>query len=75
MDNYEKYEEDCKEIRRVNERLLNEFEEWLKSTGLKEKTINNHLSNIDFYINEYLLYEDATEAQDGVDEIGMFLGY
>jgi site-specific recombinase XerD len=75
MDDYEKYEEDCKKIRKANERLLNEFEVWLKSSGLSEKTINNHLSNIDFYVNEYLLYEDATEAKDGVDAVGMFLGY
>ncbi|MBT9149135.1 MAG: recombinase [Dehalococcoidia bacterium] len=75
MDDYEKYEEDCKEIRKANERLLNEFEVWLKSSGLSEKTINNHLSNIDFYLNEYLLYEDAAEAKDGVDAVDMFLGY
>ncbi len=75
MDDYEKYEEDCKKIRKDNESLLNEFEVWLKSSGLSEKTINNHLSNIDFYVNEYLLYEDATEAKDGVDAVGMFLGY
>ena len=75
MGDYEKYEEDSKKIRKVNERLLNEFETWLKSFGLSEKTINNHVSNIDFYINEYLLYEDATEARNGADAVGMFLGY
>ncbi len=32
------------------------------------------LLNIDFYINEYLLYEDATEAKDGASFAGMFLG-
>jgi hypothetical protein len=48
---------------------------WLKSSGLTENTINNHLSNIDFFVNEYLLYEDATEAKDGVGFVGMFLGY
>jgi len=75
MDNYEKYEEDCKKIRKANERLLTDYEVWLKSSGLSEKTISNHLSNIDFYINEYLLYEDATEAKDGVYVVSMFLGY
>ena len=75
MDNYEKYEEDCKKIRKANERLLTDYEVWLKSSGLSEKTISNHLSNIDFYINEYLLYEDATEAKDGVYAVSMFLGY
>ena len=75
MDDYEKYEEDCKNIRKSNEHLLKEFDDWLKLSGLSEKTINNHTSNIDFYINEYLLYEEAIEAQNGVDNVGMFLGY
>jgi len=75
MDDYDKYEEDCKKIRKYNERLLNGFELWLKSSGLSEKTTTSHRSNIDFYINEYLLYEDAIEAKDGVHDIGMFLGY
>ena len=63
MDDYEKYEEDCDKIRRSNTDLLNEFESWLKTSGLTSKTINSHRSNIDFYINEFLLYEDATEAK------------
>ena len=75
MDDYQKYEIDCKKIRKTNVRLLNEFEVWMKSSGLSEKTINNHLSNIDFYVNEYLLYEDATEAKDGIGSVGMFLGF
>ena len=75
MDDYEKYEEDCEEIKKANERLLVEFEARLNSSGLSEKTINNHISNIDFYVNEYLLYEDATEAKDGASAVGMFLGY
>ena len=75
MDDYQKYEIDCKKIRKTNVRLLNEFEVWMKSSGLSENTINNHLSNIDFYVNEYLLYEDATEAKDGIGSVGMFLGF
>jgi intergrase/recombinase len=75
MNEYEKYEDDCKKIRTANEKLLVEFENWLKSTGLSKKTISNHLSNIDFYINDYLLYEDAIEAKDGIQGVSMFLGY
>ena len=70
-----KYEEDCKQIRKANEHLLDEFEAWLKASSLSGKTINNHCSIIDFYINEFLLYEDATEAKDGVAAVDMFLGY
>jgi len=42
---------------------------------LTPKTINNHLSNIDFYVNCYLLYEDAIEAKDGINEVDSFFGY
>jgi site-specific recombinase XerD len=75
MDDYEKYEKERKKIRKANKALLNEFDVWLKSSGLSDKTISSHLSNIDFYVNEYLLYEDATEAKDGVHALGLFLGY
>ncbi len=43
--------------------------------NLKFKTIKKHVENIDFYINEFLLYEDAVEAKDGADNIGMYLEY
>jgi len=72
MDNYE---EDCKEIKKENEILLKEFRQWLHASKLSKKVIDNHVSNIDFYINDYLLYEDATEAQDGANAVNMFLGY
>lgn len=75
MDDFEKYEKDCQKIRKANDGLLDEFEVWLKSSGISKKTTNQHLSNIDFYINEFLLYEDATESKDGAIEVGMFLGY
>jgi site-specific recombinase XerD len=75
MDDYEKYEAECKTIREANKLLLRDFEAWLKSSGLSKKVIENHLLNIDFYVNEYLAYEEATEAKDGVDTVDMFLGY
>ncbi|MEL4897114.1 recombinase [Crocosphaera sp. Alani8] len=75
MNDYEKYEADCEKIRTANQKLLTDFESWLKSSGLSQKTIKNHLSNVDFYINEYLLYEDAVQAKDGVHSISEFLGY
>ena len=75
MDAYKKYQEDCKKIKEPNERLLTDFETWLISFGLAPKTIVQHISNIDFFINEYLLYEDAKEAIEGVHEVRMYLGY
>lgn len=74
-DDYERYEAKCAKIRKKNEKLLDQFASWLEKSKLKEKTINRHIGNIDFYINEYLLYEDAIEAKEGVYGVSMFLGY
>lgn len=75
MDAYKKYEKNCKKIREANEGLLTDFETWLISFGLAPKTIVQHISNIDFFINDYLLYEDAIEAFEGVHKVSMYLGY
>ncbi len=42
MDDSQKYEADCQKIRKANHELLTDFESWLESSGLSEKTINNH---------------------------------
>jgi intergrase/recombinase len=75
LDDYEQYQAECKRIRESNDSLLGDFEDWLRKSGLADKTIKQHVENIDFYINEYLLYEDAVEPQDGIDDVGSFLGY
>ncbi|MDI6891363.1 MAG: hypothetical protein QMC83_10585 [Thermodesulfovibrionales bacterium] len=75
MDSYEQYEKECKRIRKDNEEILANLEKWLSNKKLSKKTINKHCSNVDFYINDFLLYEDAIEAADGTKEISMFLGY
>ena len=75
MDSYEQYEKDCERIRKDNEKILSEFEKWLSDKDLSKKTIANHCNNVDFYINEVLLYEEAIEASDGIYEIGYFLGF
>jgi site-specific recombinase XerD len=74
MDAYKKYEEDCKKIREDNERLLTDFETWLIFSCLTPQTIVKHIANIDFFINEYLLHEDAIEAIEGVHSVSMYLG-
>ncbi len=75
MKAYEQYEKECKKIREKNKNLLDDFEKWLSDKKYSKKTISKHLSNVDFYINEFLLYDDAIEAADGAGSIGMFLGY
>lgn len=75
VDDYEQYEIACEKIRESNEQLLADFGNWLRRSNLTEKTIGRHVENVDFYINEYLLYDDATEPQKGIFSVSMFLGY
>ena len=75
MFNYEQYEKECNRIREENEEYLSLFEADLKKSGLSSKTINRHLSNVYFYINEYILREEPRPMSDGTDMLDMFLGY
>jgi site-specific recombinase XerD len=71
---YEKYEKECDRIRQDNIQLLHKFDAWLEEKALADDTIQKHVSNIEFYINHFLLYEEAIEAKDGALKIGIFLG-
>ena len=75
MDDYKKYEADYEIIRQENGVLLDKFAKYLQTKNLSESTIKTHVSNVDFYINEFLLYEKANEAKNGTSEIGTFLGH
>jgi site-specific recombinase XerD len=75
VDSYEEYEEACRAIRKENAELLDGFVSWLQDKGLSEKTIRRHLQNVDLYLDAFLLYDDATPAAEGVDQVGHFLGY
>lgn len=70
---YKDYEKRCDEIRSINGELLELFANDLKN--LSQKTVTAHVSNVDFYINNYLLYEDALTFEHGVGKIDDFLGY
>ncbi len=72
---YEQYEIECEKIRAANSKLLTDFADWLRAAGLADRTIARHVDNIDFYLNEFLLYEEAIDAPDGISEVNMFLGY
>lgn len=75
MLDYDEYEKEAKKMRAANEKLLTQFADWLDDANLKESTIRGHVENVDFYINEYLLYSDVIEAKDGVSSVDDFLGY
>ncbi len=73
-DDYEKYERACKRIRNDNTKLLDAFDQWLAAKGLTEKTIEQHVRNVAFYINVFLLYSDAVPAKEGASEVWSFFG-
>jgi len=61
-------------VKKNNNKLLFEFEEYLKVKSLKAKTINNHVFNIELFANEYLLRYSIIPVEKGFLEIGSFLG-
>jgi len=71
-DDNKKWEADCEKVRIENEKLLEAFGEWLDTKKLKEKTIQDHIFNVDLFINHYLLYSDVTRAVDGAHAISCF---
>lgn len=72
---YEDYEKEAEEIRAENKALLHGFGEWLSASGLKAKTVRKHIQNADFYINDYLLYDDCSHAKDGVSSLNGFFNW
>ena len=50
------------------------FQEDLENAGLKDKTINNHLSNANLFINDFLIYHMDATMEEGVTMLGDFLG-
>ncbi len=46
-----------KQNQRANEQCLMEFRVYLEAQGLSERTLEKHVKNIDFFLNEYLVYE------------------
>ena len=71
---YDQYLEECKKIKERNYLLLDLFKDDLIQSGLKDKTISRHLSNVEFYINEFLLYTDAYPMEEGLNMLDDYLG-
>ncbi|MCF7993434.1 MAG: recombinase [Chromatiaceae bacterium] len=72
---YTDYEQEAERIRTENWQLIDGFKAWLAEGGLKEKTIGKHAANVAFYINHYLLYEDALRPPAGLEATGEFFNW
>ena len=75
MDEYEQYEAECEKHKEKNHTFLIGFDRYLQNKKLSKKTIAKHIGNIDFYINDFLLYESPEKAAEGVNQLNYFLGY
>ena len=71
---YEQYLKICQSIQETNDLLLELFEEDLVKFGLKQKTINRHLSNVDFFLNEFLIRIGALPMEEGISMLDEYLG-
>ena len=56
-----------------NEMHLKGFVTWLENKGLSSKTIKTHVSNVEFYINDYLGC-DLLDVTKGCYKVDRFLG-
>ncbi len=75
FEDYDAYEAMCDKTRKENEKYLEIFKDDLIAQDLVEKTIKKHLSNVEFYINVFLLHYGVIPMKDGVYEVDEFLGY
>lgn len=71
MDEYEKQIESIKEENRI---ILDRFEMYLRNKKLSKSTIDKHVGNVEFFINDFLLYYEPIAAKDGSSQVGCFLG-
>lgn len=68
------YDEQVQAIQAYNQPILDAFRAWLEQSGLAEKTVKNHVDNIEFFTH-YLVYYEPLEKLDEADgsDVWMFL--
>ena len=71
---YKEWERQIEKAKKHNNKLLIEFEKYLKTKSLKSNTIKNHIDNVEFYANDFLLRYEIILVENGILEIGSFLG-
>jgi site-specific recombinase XerD len=68
------YDARVRAIRAYNQPLLDDFEAWLEQSGLSEKTVKTHVSNIDFFTNYLVYYEPLNKLDEATDsDVNWFL--
>jgi len=65
----EDYEKAGSQIHEGNAQLLDAFVIMLREHRLEPGTIRKHRENVDFFINEFLLYQETKKPEEGIDDI------
>ena len=73
--NFLEYEKQCAFQQEKNEEYLKIFKKELEKAKTAKRSIANHLTNVDFYINNYLLRFEPLPMNEGCKSIDDFLGY
>ena len=64
------------EISKANNKIIDEFAQFLKTEKLAKKTINRHINNVDTFANYYLTtYSYCGTIFDGYKDFSDFFGY
>ena len=71
---YKAWEKEVATVEKHNNMLIEEFKNQLIEQSFTAKTINNHVGNVSFYANDFLLCYDVIPVEEGALEIGSFLG-
>lgn len=70
----EEYEIKSQKIREENNKYLNMFQVDLQEKGVSDRTVCSHLSNVDFYINDFLIYGKPLSIKEGCACVDEYLG-
>lgn len=70
----DEYVELLEKTRKENGQYLEIFKKDLQTQGLKDQTIQKHIFNIDFYINDFLNCYEIQNMSEGCYDINTFLG-
>lgn len=74
-EDYEAYERAVAINEKDNAAYLEEFDQWLRASGLSEKTVCKHLDNVEFYLNTFLQTYEAYPMPAGCYLADDYFGY
>lgn len=58
-----------------NEKYIKEFTDWLSNQKLTKKTIEKHVKNIYLFLDDYLIYYEEANMEDGITYVTDFFDW